>query len=239
MRKIVMMISLLMTILLVAGCVSIPLGDGGKLEVSKEGLNIDMGEEESLGDSEEIIEPEVIEEEKEIDVVNEEKEIDIDITEENENDVTEEKSIETKEETKSTVPRNDSSSCGEFVEDPETNDIAIQELLELLPAGFPIADCVQMGSTNESYDDYYLVEKVSSSFTVEDSWKNQYEQYKTYYEASDFGRFKKEQDIKSKFARLSASPAEFDLNIRFDEYSEGIVTVAIYFDKYDEPRVEE
>ena len=46
-KKISILLSILFLSILLAGCISIPLGDGGKLGVSKDGVNVDLGEEEA------------------------------------------------------------------------------------------------------------------------------------------------------------------------------------------------
>lgn len=45
MKKILAYLSVAFVSILLTGCISIPLGDGGKVEVSKDGINIDMAEE--------------------------------------------------------------------------------------------------------------------------------------------------------------------------------------------------
>ena len=52
MKKIGILLSVLFLGILLAGCISIPLGDGGKLEVSKDGVNLDTGEEEGADSGE-------------------------------------------------------------------------------------------------------------------------------------------------------------------------------------------
>ena len=52
MKKISILLGVLFLSILLAGCISIPLGDGGKLEVSKDGVNIDMGEEDAADNGE-------------------------------------------------------------------------------------------------------------------------------------------------------------------------------------------
>ena len=60
MKKIIVLLSVLFLSILLVGCISIPLGDGGKLEVSKDGVNVDLGEEEeSIGDEIEVVEEDV------------------------------------------------------------------------------------------------------------------------------------------------------------------------------------
>ena len=46
------LLGVLLLSILLAGCISIPLGDGGKLEVSKDGVNIDTGEEDGTENDE-------------------------------------------------------------------------------------------------------------------------------------------------------------------------------------------
>ena len=219
MKKILMLLSVLFLGILLAGCISIPLGDGGKLEVSKDGVNIDTGEGDDV-ESEESSE-----DEKEKEIVKE--------------DGVEEEATGTEPETEddeavgeeSTLGTTGPNGCGEFIENPEANNDAIERFLKDMESDFPLPDCVYMGTvTVNPYGED--ADQVRAPYEVEGSWKTVFEMYESYLNTV-FGE--REVNASPDFNNLSGSLSgqndEYYYNIKISE-SEGITSISLDFLRY-------
>lgn len=128
-------------------------------------------------------------------------------------------------------------SCGEFIEDPEANDIAIEEILEYLPPKFPLPDCAKIGGTNTSYSTSRSVDFLGTTYRVEAGWKELYEEYKVFLESFDAKRVEKNQNAQSRSATLRLKTAEFSIWLNFNESAGGVTKVKIenyIFDEVEE-----
>ena len=225
MKKMLTFMSIFLASLLLTGCVSIPLGDGGKLEVSKDGINVDLGE----GSESEIDEVESAEEEKS----------------EKEDEIIGEDAAEDdggKDEGKSEATATGSASCDEFIEDPKGNDRLVKALAKLAPPNFPLADCTLMGTTREGYHSRYESVTVDADFKVKGYWADVYDEYVEYMEAAGFGPLAKREDAKDQYASLVGKTPDYDLTLTFKQRDaeDGTEFVSIGFGlyHYDTPRDE-
>lgn len=53
----------------------------------------------------------------------------------------------------------------------EANAIAIEEIFEYLPAGYPLPDCAEVGETSVSYSTTHSADFLKTSYRVEVGWK--------------------------------------------------------------------
>ena len=214
MKKVLMIISILLAGLLVTGCVSIPLGDAGTLEISKDGVNVAPGDEEELDanpDVKEIIEEdEPVEEDpvSENDVTSEENAI--------EDDEIDKEDAPEKDEKKSEVVA-DTTSCDELIEDGKGNDRLVKALAKLAPPSFPLSECTLMGVTKESYSNTYKATVIESDFKVEGYWADVYDLYVEYMEETGFSPLAKSEDAKDQSARVSGKTVDYDLSLHFKQ----------------------
>ena len=221
MKRILILLSVLFLGILLAGCISIPLGDGGKLEVSKDGVNIDPGEEDGGTESKEPSEKGEEKEGKdgvEDEAVGTEPEV-------------EDSGDDEAGEKKPTLGTSESGSCGEFIENPEANNDAIERFLKDMESDFPLPDCVYMGTvTVNPYGDD--ADQVRAPYEVEGSWKTVFEMYEDYLN-SVFGEreVQASPDFNNLSGDLSGQNDEYYYNIKISE-SEGITSISLDFLRY-------
>lgn len=229
MKKIGLLLSVLFLGILLAGCISIPLGDGGKLEVSKDGVSLDTGEEEGADSGEE----ESIDENAEEGVEGTEDET-------NGEDATEEEEVEDgKSEETATEP----GSCMEPIEDTRGNDRALKQLAELAPPNFPLPDCTKVESTNDGYYEPYKAATVDSHFVVEGYWADIFDLYKDYLEESGFGPLDKSERADNMSAILIGKTSDYNATIYINQEKRDddieLVKVRLVLYHYDTPQDEE
>lgn len=233
MKKILTLMSIFLASILLTGCISIPLGDAGTLEVSEDGISVNSGDKEDTGEEDVVKEDEPGEE----DATGEEgitKEDPVDEEEAPEDDKAEDKG--------KSGTFSGSASCGEFIEDPKGNDRLVKALAKLAPPNFPLADCTLMGTTKEGYSTTYEAVTVSSNFKVEGYWADVYDEYVEYMEEAGFGPLDKKEDAQAKYARVSGKNADYDLDLSFTQHDaeDGTeyVKIELGLYHYDTPREE-
>ena len=226
MKKLILFLSTLFLSVLLAGCISIPLGDGGKLEVSKDGVNIDNGEEKQP-EVEEVETPE----EADVPEVEEEPEV-----------LEDEGAVEEPEATETNTGgvATGTESCEEPNEDPRGNERAIKQLVALAPPNFPILDCMNVNAVNESYSTTYEAVIVESNFVVEGYWADIHDLYEEYLEESGFGPLEKKEEAKRMSANLRGKTPDYDATLYFDQVKRDddveLVKVTFTLYHYDAPQ---
>ncbi|QUW21049.1 hypothetical protein JSQ81_14685 [Sporosarcina sp. Marseille-Q4063] len=230
MKKISILLSVLFLSILLAGCISIPLGDGGQLEVSKDGVNIDTGEEDGADNGE------VEEAEEGVEGTEEE-------TNKEETDKEDTADDEGTDESEPEEVATDTNSCVEPIEDTRGNERALKQLAELAPPNFPLPNCTKMESTKDGYYEAYKAATLESYFIVEGYWADILDLYKDYLEESGFGPLKKNENAKDMSAWLEGKTPDYDATIyvtqlaRNDDDQE-VVRVRLVLYHYDNPRDE-
>lgn len=222
MKRILMLLTALFLGILLAGCISIPLGDGGKLEVSKDGLNVDLGEEDGTESAEQVADETA---EESMDGVEEE-------TTETETGIESNSDDEAVEE-EAAPGMQESGNCGAFIENPEANNDAIERFMKTMEPDYPLPDCVYMGTVTENpYGDN--ADQVRAPYQVEGSWKTVFEMYENYLN-SEFGEREVEAspDFNNLSGRLYLKNDEYYYDIKISE-SEGITSIDLDFLRYFE-----
>lgn len=221
--------SIFLASILLTGCISIPLGDAGTLEVSEDGISVNPGDKENAGEGEG-------------DIVKEDEPVEEDGAGEDpagEEDAPEDDKAEDKGQSGTVVG---SASCDEFIEDPKGNDRLVKALAKLAPPNFPLADCTLMGGTKEGYSNTYEAVTVSSNFKVEGYWADVYDEYVEYMEEEGFGPLDKKEDAQAKYARVIGKNADYDLDLSFTqrdaEDGTEYVVIELGLYHYDTPREE-
>lgn len=214
-------LSVLFLSILLVGCISIPLGDGGKLEVSKDGVNVDLGEESAVD---------------EIEVDDE----DVEDSESEEEAVETEDAEEGVEEGSDTT--NGANGCIEEIEDSRGNERSLKQLAELAPPDFPLPDCTKVDSVVEDYYDGYQAVTVDSYFVVEGYWADIFDLYEEYLVKSGFEPLKKSEKAEEKSGWIEGKTPDYDVTLNFNqvnrEDSEELVNVRVIIYHYDTPRDE-
>lgn len=200
------------------GCISIPLGDGGKLELSKDGVSMNPGEAE--------VEVEEVEQEDEV--------VEEDATEEDSKGELADGNVKT-------AVNAQSGSCGEFIEDPKMNDRTIAELLEFTPEGFSLPECALIDSMSDSYNSSYGETMVDAYIQVPGVWIDMYDYYDESFNELNFKEIKRDKNNNAKEAQISGELAEHAVRIQItqvDNEEEDIAKMRFIIYKYDELREE-
>ena len=227
-RKIRLLLAVLFLSMLLAGCLSIPLGDGGKLEVSKDGVNVDVGEDEGSEN----------EEAEEADMEGTEDAESTEGTDVDSDATTGEEGTEESEQVAA-----GSTSCVEPIEDTRGNDRALKQLAELAPLNFPLPDCTKIGSVTEGYYEPYEAATLDAYFEVEGYWADIFDLYTGYLEESGFGPLSKHEKAEVMTASLKGKSSDYEVTLEFRQQArdDGIelVEVRLILYHYDTPRDEE
>ncbi|MFD1927455.1 hypothetical protein ACFSFY_05170 [Sporosarcina siberiensis] len=229
MKKVLVFFAMLIVSSLLVGCISIPLGDGGKLEVSKDGISMNPGEAEA-----EVVEVEEVEEIEEIEGKQEDEAVEEDVTEEESQDEKTDGNLKA-------VVNAESGRCGEFIEDPKINDRTIAEFLEFAPIGFSLPDCSLIDSMSDSYNSSYGETTIDAYIQVPGIWIDMYDYYDESFGELNFKEVKRDKNNNAKEARISGDLAEHAFRIHItqvDNEEEDIAKIRFVIYKYDEPREE-
>ncbi|WP_438314662.1 hypothetical protein [Sporosarcina sp. FA9] len=219
MKKVLVFLSILIASSLLVGCISIPLGDGGKLELSKDGISMNPGEADGI-------------EEVEVEAEPEDEIVEEDATEEDSKDGKSDGNLKA-------VVNAQSGSCGEFVEDPKMNDRTITEFLEFAPMGFLLPDCTLIDSMSDRYDSSYGETTIEAYVQVPGVWIDMYDYYDEAFKELNFLEVKRDKNNNAKEARISGELAEHAVRIyitQVDNEEEDISKITFVIYKYDEPR---
>lgn len=223
MRKIIILLSIFSILVLLSGCISIPLGDGGTLEVSKDGLTIDEGKVAS--DS---IEEEEIEEVEAAELEIETSEEDLEDGEAN---------------TPTNAAVNSSNGCDDLIEDTRANDRHMKKLIELTPDDYPIAECMIMSNVTEEYQSSYEAEYVSADYYVEGYWADITDEFIDYFKDNGFASPTVNESASESKAYVSSKDADFDVDLTINQVEPGedgseLVRIRLSLYHYDTAREE-
>lgn len=200
MKKIIMVFSIFSILVLLSGCISIPLGDGGTLEVSKDGFSVDEGKEGSNATEDEMIE--------------EDETVDVDVAEpEPEKDA----EVEETEKTTKSTNASSSDSCEGLIEDARGNERHIKKLIELTPTNYPEKDCMRMLSVNEEYIDSYDANHISADYYVEGYWADIVDEFVDYLADNGFKSPKVNESATDSRAYMSARDKDFDVDLTIEQ----------------------
>ena len=193
-----MIFSIVSILVLLSGCISIPLGDGGTLEVSKDGISVDEGKEPSNATEDEVID--------EVEAV----EVDIEESEEN-------AEVEEKEDTTKRTNANSSNSCEELIEDSRGNERHIKKLSDLTPTNYPEKECMIMLSVNEEYIDSYDANYISADYYIEGYWADIVDEFSDYLVDNGFKSPKVNESATDSRANMSARDKDFDIDLIIEQ----------------------
>lgn len=229
MKKIVPYLFILVVIVVLSGC-SIPLGDLGKLDISKDGVNVVVDDENS-------------ESEKSDGAEDDEKvPVDLDDAALAEDD---EEDSDGGNDGKNSANKGSSTAgsyvCDELIQDQRGNERALKKLKELLPPKFHLSDCVFIESTDEGYHNSHQAVTVDTYFQIDGYWADIYDEYQEYLNDAGFGPLRLREDTKNMSGEIYAKDPDYDIDMYFrqlDNEDAEVTRIRIHFYHYDEPREE-
>ncbi|MHA6258859.1 hypothetical protein ACXYMX_02980 [Sporosarcina sp. CAU 1771] len=216
MKKYIAMMTIIFASILLTGCISIPLGDAGTLELSEDGISVTPGDATEESEQDAVVEEEVVLEEESA-------------VEDDEKEKEEAEAPKESEDKVDTIAVDKSGTCTDFIEDMRGNERQVKALTKLTPPEFPLTDCTLINSISERTNS--SADVVESNFEVQGYWADVYDDFLAYLEQEVDGELTKSENAPDQSAQLKGYDPNYYIRLDFKQHSPEDLPeyVSIYF----------